>query len=86
MIAGPGFWDLEIERAGWARVMWPATHSYPEVEGRGAVWGRNFYTRGRERLIIEWSDPVTLSGVLLNGKPHPVGSADALAALIRPAR
>ena len=86
MIAGPGFWDLEIERAGWSRVMWPTADAYPETAGRLAVWGRNFYVRGSERLIIEWSDPVTLSAVLLNGEPRQVSSAETLAAAIQLAR
>jgi hypothetical protein len=83
MLAGPGFWDLEIERAGWSRVMSPSPSAFPEIAGLGAAWGRNFYVRGRDRLILEWSDPVLLSAVILNGLPRRVESAEALLAVIR---
>jgi hypothetical protein len=83
VLAGPGFWDLEIERAGWARVLWPADSAFPELRGRGQVWGRNLYTRGADRLVMEWSSPVTLSAVLLNGRVRPVRTAEELSAAIR---
>ncbi|WP_431683622.1 hypothetical protein [Kitasatospora sp. KL5] len=82
MIAGPGFWDVEIERAGWSRVLQPGPAAFPEIQGRRTVWGRNCYVRGRERLVIEWSDQVTISAVLLNGGPFPVDTAEDLAAAI----
>jgi hypothetical protein len=84
MIAGPGFWDLEIEHAGWSRVLSPGAADFPEIGGRGRVWGRNCYVRGRERLVIEWSDQVSISAALLNGRPCPAGSADELSAAIAP--
>ncbi len=84
MIAGPGFWDTEITRAGWRRVPTPAPAAFPEAVARPAVWGRNFYLRGTERLVMEWSDSVTLSAVLLNGVLRPVATAEELAAVIRP--
>ncbi|GAA0670278.1 hypothetical protein GCM10010193_22980 [Kitasatospora atroaurantiaca] len=83
MLAGPGFWDREIEREGWSRVMSPSRAAFPEVAGLGTAWGRNFYVRGRDRLIMEWSGPVSLSAVILNGKPLQVESTEALSAAIR---
>ncbi|MFJ1705489.1 hypothetical protein [Kitasatospora sp. NPDC088346] len=82
MIAGPGFWDLEIARAGWSRVLSPGLADFPEIAGRGTAWGRNCYVRGGERLVIEWSDQVTMSAALLNGRLCPVLSADTLSAAI----
>lgn len=84
MLAGPGFWDTEIARAGWSRVTAPDVRAFPETAARGSVWGRNFYLRGSERLVIEWSDPVMLTAVLLNGQQRTVTTAEELAALIRP--
>ncbi|MCX4751363.1 hypothetical protein OG455_38680 [Kitasatospora sp. NBC_01287] len=86
MLAGPGFWDLEIARAGWSRAPSPSPAAFPELIGRAAVWGRNLYSRGGDRLVIEWSDPVTLSAVLLNGTARQVDSAEALAALVHRGR
>ncbi|GAA2275848.1 hypothetical protein GCM10010430_72150 [Kitasatospora cystarginea] len=83
MLAGPGFWDSEIARAGWSRVISPSRSTCPEIAGRGTVWGRNVYVRGHEQLIMEWSDPVSLSAVILNGQSHQVESAEVLAAVIR---
>ncbi|GJF30493.1 hypothetical protein KNE206_31930 [Kitasatospora sp. NE20-6] len=82
MIAGPGFWDLEIERAGWSRVLSPGTAGFPELEGRGSVWGRNCYVRGSDRLVIEWSDQVSIFAALRNGRLCPVGSAEDLSSAI----
>ncbi|MFD9128047.1 hypothetical protein [Kitasatospora sp. NPDC059571] len=86
MIAGPGFWDHEIERAGWSRVLSPGPADFPEVQGRRGVWGRNCYVRGRGRLVIEWSDQVTIFAVLLDGRPYPVQTAGDLAAAIAGSR
>ncbi|MER8185983.1 hypothetical protein [Kitasatospora sp. NPDC094015] len=85
MIAGPGFWDQEIARAGWSRVLSPGIADFPEIAGRRTVWGRNCYVRGRERLVIEWSDQVTISAALLNGMPRPLTTAEDLSAAIRAA-
>lgn len=84
MIAGAGFWDLEIERTGWTRAMWPPQSAFPEVVGRPGVWGRNFYTRGADRLVIEWSDEVSICAVLRNGVEWRVASDADLMAVIRP--
>ncbi|GAB2701393.1 hypothetical protein GCM10010442_19220 [Kitasatospora kifunensis] len=86
MLAGPGFWDTEIARAGWSRVQAPELAAFPETAARGSAWGRNFYVRGRERLVLEWSDAVTLSAVLLNGEQRPVGTAEELSAVIQAGR
>jgi hypothetical protein len=82
MLAGPGFWDAEIAAAGWSRVLSPGSGEFPELASRGSVWGRNVYVRGGDRLVMEWSDLVTLAMVLLNGQPRPVGSEQELLALI----
>jgi hypothetical protein len=82
MLAGPGFWDAEITAAGWSRVFAPGPADFPELAVRGAVWGRNAYVRGGDRLVTEWSDLVTLAAVLLNGQPRAVGSEQELLALI----
>ncbi|MFB7669374.1 hypothetical protein ACFC1R_36610 [Kitasatospora sp. NPDC056138] len=74
---------MEIERAGWSRVIAPSLSAFPEIAELGTVWGRNFYARDRDLLILEWSDPVSLSAVILNGLPRQVGSAEALSAIIR---
>ncbi|WP_354644513.1 hypothetical protein [Kitasatospora camelliae] len=84
MIAGPGFWDAEIERAGWSRVLSPGPADFPELAGRGSAWGRNCYTRGTDRLVIEWSGEISISAVLLNGRLRLVLSAEDLTAAIRP--
>ncbi|MGF1428525.1 hypothetical protein [Kitasatospora sp. LaBMicrA B282] len=83
MIAGPAFWDAEIAAAGWTRVTSPPPAMFPETVARPSAWGRNFYTRGGQRLVMEWSDPVTLTAVLMNGLVQPVETAEDLAALIR---
>ncbi|PBC67519.1 hypothetical protein BX265_8128 [Streptomyces sp. TLI_235] len=82
MIAGPGFWDIEIQRAGWSRVLAPGFADFPEIQGRRSVWGRNCYVRGNDRLVIEWSDQVTICAALLNGRHSPVDRAEDLSAAI----
>ncbi|GAA1069757.1 MULTISPECIES: hypothetical protein [Kitasatospora] len=82
MIAGPGFWDQEIERAGWSRALSAGPADFPEITGRSRVWGRNCYVRGRDRLVIEWSDQVTIAAALLNGRPCPLGSPEDLSKAI----
>lgn len=84
MIAGPGFWDTEIERAGWSRVLSPGPADFPEIAGRGRVWGRNCYVRGSDRLVVEWSDQVSISAALRDGRACPVESAEDLSAAIGP--
>ncbi|MEU9128423.1 hypothetical protein AB0D08_09985 [Kitasatospora sp. NPDC048540] len=84
MIAGPGFWDVEIERAGWSRILSPRPADFPEIDRPSRVWGRNCYVRGADRLVIEWSDQVTISAALLNGVLCPLRSAEDLSAAIRP--
>jgi hypothetical protein len=84
MIAGPGFWDAEITAAGWSRVFSPGLAEFPELVTRGAAWGRNAYVRGTDRLVMEWSDSVTLAAVLVNGLTRAAGSELELLALIKP--
>ncbi|MDH6140307.1 hypothetical protein P3T35_002315 [Kitasatospora sp. GP30] len=84
MLAGPGFWDAEITAAGWSRVFSPGLAEFPELAARGAVWGRNAYVRGGDRLVMEWSDSVTLAVVLVNGVPRQVRSEEDLVTLIKP--
>ncbi|MFE9426579.1 hypothetical protein ACFYNO_26865 [Kitasatospora sp. NPDC006697] len=83
MIAGPGFWDAEIAGAGWRRVPNPGLADFPELAARGTAWGRNAYVRGGQRLVMEWSDMVTLAAVLLNGVPRTVATEAELAAVVR---
>ncbi|WP_145909655.1 hypothetical protein [Kitasatospora viridis] len=61
----------------------PGVADFPELAARGQAWGRNAYLRDGRRLVMEWSDMVTLAAVLLDGLPRPVSTEIELAAVIR---
>lgn len=87
-------WELDadtVERydpasQGWAKHHGPYRERFPEAWDRPMCAWREFWTRGDERLVVEWEiEGVALRAVFLNGQDvGPVTGANFDAVWMRP--
>jgi hypothetical protein len=70
--------ELDLADEGWVMATTPSSELFPEVDGRPMVWQRDFWTRGDDRLLMEWDVAYRVArAVLLNGKEIPVPTSEA---------
>lgn len=59
--------EFDPTTSGWKAPVLIRLSEFPEVEGRRMVFQRDAYTRGSERLVIEWDRYWTISALARNG-------------------
>lgn len=59
--------EFDPKAVGWTTDALVRLPEFPEVDGRSMVFQRDFYTRGDDRMVIEWDRGWTLRAIARNG-------------------